>query len=126
MKSYALVTVHHRIVTSKLLTLVPYAEKQVPGSVIFRGCCHGIDIPVGDFVSESCAIVNNGTQRTLVMKNVCRGYVTMRINDDSGIVPFQVEVWSMEEEQWRPWMLREPIQMYVLRTPHSEGPKKHL
>ncbi len=122
MKSFALVTQHHRIVSSQLLPLVPFAELQVPGSVIFRGCRSGIDVPLYDVFSTSrTGIINRLGQRTLTLKNEYRVSVTLRINDDDlGGVPFQVEVWSIEVQRWVPFVLHEPIQMYLLRTPHSQ------
>jgi hypothetical protein len=119
MKGFALVTQHHRIVTSKLLPVVPYAEKRIPGSIIFRGCKYGISIPLSDILMGTCGIINRGLQRTLTIKNVYRNLVSVRINDNADTTPFQVEVWSADDQKWVPWLEHEPVQMYMLRAPQA-------
>ncbi len=105
------------VVTPALLQLVPTAERETPGSVIFRGwnsgrCIHANDI----FLWKETYIRKIQGIPALYIKNFLSEVVGMRLSHHRPI-PNQVEVWSKESLEWVPFLAPEPLQLFIPRAP---------
>ncbi len=105
------------VVTPALLPLVPIAERETPGLVLFRGYTSGNEIPIGDiFHLKKIYLKKQDGLYAMYLYNLSSELVGVRVHA-TGSIPNQIEIWSRDLIRWVPYLVPEPVQLFIPRAP---------